>query len=40
LIEEDKLISKEPLIGYVEMTAKDNMRSELSRRVVEIFEGG
>lgn len=33
-------ISKEPLIGYVEMTAKDNMRSELSRRVVEIFEGG
>lgn len=32
-------ISKEPLIGYVEMTAKDNMRSELSRRVVEIFEG-
>jgi len=32
-------VSKEPLIGYVEMTAKDNMRSELSRRVVEIFEG-
>lgn len=32
-------VSKEPLIGFVEMTAKDNMRSELSRRVVEIFEG-
>lgn len=40
LDEEGKLVSKEPLIGYVEMTAKDNMRSELSRRVVEIFEGG
>lgn len=37
---EDTRVSKEPLIGYVEMTAKDNMRSELSRRVVEIFEGG
>jgi phosphate starvation-inducible protein PhoH len=32
--------SKEPLIGYVELTAKDNMRSELSRRVVEIYEEG
>lgn len=31
-------VSKEPLIGYVEMTAKDNMRSDLSRRVVEIYE--
>lgn len=40
LNEDGKLVSKEPLIGYVEMTAKDNMRSELSRRVVEIFEGG
>ena len=40
LDEDGKLVSKEPLIGYVEMTAKDNMRSELSRRVVEIFEGG
>lgn len=39
LDEDDNLVSKEPLIGYVEMTAKDNMRSELSRRVVEIFEG-
>jgi phosphate starvation-inducible PhoH-like protein len=37
--EEGVRVSKEPLIGYVEMTAKDNMRSELSRRVVEIFEG-
>lgn len=39
LDEDDIRVSKEPLIGYVEMTAKDNMRSELSRRVVEIFEG-
>lgn len=39
LNEEGARVSKEPLIGYVEMTAKDNMRSELSRRVVEIFEG-
>lgn len=39
LDEDGVRISKEPLIGYVEMTAKDNMRSELSRRVVEIFEG-
>ena len=40
LDDEGVRVSKEPLIGYVEMTAKDNMRSELSRRVVEIFEGG
>jgi len=33
-------VSKEPLIGYIEMTAKDNMRSDLSRRVVEIYEEG
>ena len=39
LDEQGVRVSKEPLIGYVEMTAKDNMRSELSRRVVEIFEG-
>lgn len=32
-------VSKEELIGYVELTAKDNMRSDLSRRIVEIFEG-
>lgn len=40
LDDEGVRVSKEPLIGFVEMTAKDNMRSELSRRVVEIFEGG
>lgn len=32
--------SRESLIGYVQLTAKDNMRSEISRRVVEIYEGG
>lgn len=40
LDDEGVRVSKEPLIGFIEMTAKDNMRSELSRRVVEIFEGG
>ncbi|AUR93344.1 PhoH-like protein [Vibrio phage 1.187.O._10N.286.49.F1] len=28
----------EPTMGYVEMTAKDNMRSDLSRRIVELYE--
>lgn len=32
--------STEPLVGYVVLTAKDNMRSELSRRIVEIYEEG
>lgn len=31
--------SIEPTMGYVRMTAKDNMRSALSRRVVELYEG-
>lgn len=30
--------STEETMGYVEMTAKDNMRSELSRRIVELYE--
>lgn len=30
--------SIEPTMGYVEMTAKDNMRSALSRRIVELYE--
>lgn len=36
---EDKRVSKEELIGYVELKPKDNMRSDLSRRIVEIYEG-
>ena len=36
--EYNKRVSKEPTMGYVEMTAKDNMRSDLSRRVVELYE--
>lgn len=40
VVEDGERKSKEPLIGYVEMTAKDNMRSDLSRRVVEIYEEG
>lgn len=38
--EDGERVSKEPLIGYVELTSKENMRSELSRRIVEIFEEG
>lgn len=30
--------SKESLIGYVEMKASENMRSEFSRRIVELYE--
>jgi len=30
--------SIEPTMGYVEMTSKDNMRSDLSRRIVELYE--
>lgn len=30
--------SVEDTMGYVEMTAKDNMRSDLSRRIVELYE--
>lgn len=36
--EDGVLESKEQTIGYVEMTAKDNMRSALSRRIVELYE--
>lgn len=38
-VDEDGVrISKEGTMGYIEMTAKDNMRSELSRRIVELYE--
>lgn len=38
-IDEDGVrVSKEPTMGYIEMTAKDNMRSDLSRRIVELYE--
>lgn len=30
--------SIEDSMGYIEMTAKDNMRSDLSRRIVELYE--
>lgn len=30
--------SKEPLIGYVEMKAAENMRSAFSKRIVELYE--
>lgn len=29
---------EEPLFGYIEMSSEDNMRGNLSRRVVELFE--
>jgi predicted ribonuclease YlaK len=38
--EEGKLESKYPIVGYVEFTAKDNVRSELSRLIVEVYEKG
>lgn len=34
------LVSTEPLMGYVELPASENMRSALSRRIVEIYEEG
>lgn len=36
--DEGEVYSVEPLIGFVKLTAKDNVRSELSRRIVEIYE--
>lgn len=40
-VDEDGVrISKEGTMGYIEMTSKDNMRSELSRRIVELYEEG
>lgn len=36
--EDGELQSKEPTMGYIKLTAKDNMRSELSKRVVELYE--
>ena len=37
--ETGELVSKVGRIGYVEMKAADNMRSELSRTIVELYEG-
>lgn len=37
--ETEERYSVEGTMGYVEMTAKDNMRSALSRRVVELYGG-
>ena len=31
--------SKHPLMGFIEMKAGDNMRSDLSRAIVELYEG-
>ena len=31
-------VSKEPLMGYVELTSKDNMRGALSKRIGELYE--
>lgn len=37
-IENGERVSKEPLMGYVRLTAADNMRSDISQRVVELYE--
>jgi len=37
--EDGQRVSTQPTMGYVEMKAADNMRSDLSRRVVELYEG-
>lgn len=37
-VDEEGRYSKIPTIGYVEMTAKDNMRSDLSKLIVSIYE--
>ena len=36
--EDGNRVSTQPTMGYVEMKACDNMRSDLSRRVVELYE--
>lgn len=36
--ENGERVSVEPTMGYIQMTAKDNMRSDLSRRIVELYE--
>lgn len=36
--EDGNRVTKEPTMGFVEMKAGDNMRSDLSRRVVELYE--
>ena len=37
--ETKQLVSNVGRVGYVEMVAADNMRSELSRTIVELYEG-
>ncbi len=32
------VVSKEPLMGYVKLPVSENMRSDLSRRIVELYE--
>tara|TARA_R110000850_G_scaffold4823_1_gene21117 strand:- start:509 stop:1366 length:858 start_codon:yes stop_codon:yes gene_type:complete len=36
--EEGYRVSSEPLMGYVELTSKDNMRGVLSKRIGELYE--
>jgi len=37
-IDEDGRYSKIPTVGYVEMSAEDNMRSDLSKLIVSLYE--
>lgn len=37
-VDEEGRYSVEDLMGYVEMTAEDNMRGELSKRIVTLYE--
>ena len=36
--ENNNTVSKEPTMGYIRMTAEDNVRSNLSKRIVELYE--
>ena len=36
--ESNKRVSKEPTMGYIELPASMNMRSPLSKRIVELYE--
>lgn len=37
-VDDEGRYSAEELMGYIEMTAEDNMRGELSRRIVTLYE--
>jgi hypothetical protein len=37
-VDEEGRYSKEEMMGYVEMTSKDNMRGKLSKRIGELYE--